>query len=437
MDSQRAACEQQHQRRGPCSHGNQFTYGNEYADLLTGNLNSYNETNFNRLNDIYYYTFEFFGQDSWKATRKLTLEFGLRFTHFTPWIDGKNFGYSIFDQSQYQTGCADAPTFCGFVWHAKNSSVPLGGFPTRKLFYQPRFGAAYDLFGTGKTVLRGGWGRFYYHSGQFTNGLDASAGVASASRKPDHLGWRPRLSHQSCKWFAALFAAYLSCLNVAATPSAPSAVDSRDNKQPYTDSWSFTVAQRTPWQGLLEVAYVGNRSRDLPSSGGFGSNLNLVPAGCDVVHPIPPTLIPVLPALEQPEHGPRLRRSESGDQQPLRELQGDAGYLGPSFRPLYHSGELHPAKGYGHHQCQCQWPAEWVRQYQPFNLQSNYGVQPTDRRHLFNIAYSIDIGNPLHAHGFLSGVTSGWQISGITQIESGANITYSGGYNASTNYNMR
>jgi hypothetical protein len=72
----------------------------------------------------------------------------------------------------------------------------------------------------------------------------------------------------------------------------------------------------------------------------------------------------------------------------------------------------------------------------PFNLQSNYGVQPTDRRHLFNIAYSIDIGNPLHAHGFLSGVTSGWQISGITQIQSGANITYSGGYNSSTNYNM-
>jgi hypothetical protein len=72
----------------------------------------------------------------------------------------------------------------------------------------------------------------------------------------------------------------------------------------------------------------------------------------------------------------------------------------------------------------------------PFNLHSNYGVQPTDRRQLFNIAYSIDIGNPLHAHGFLSGVTSGWQISGITQIQSGANITYSGGYNASTNYNM-
>ena len=72
----------------------------------------------------------------------------------------------------------------------------------------------------------------------------------------------------------------------------------------------------------------------------------------------------------------------------------------------------------------------------PFNLGSNYGVQPTDRRQLFNIAYSIDLGNPFHAHGFLGGATEGWQISGITQLQSGANLTFSGGYNGSSNYNM-
>ena len=163
---------------------NPFSYGDEYADLLTGNLNSYNEANFNRLNNISYNTIEGFAQDSWKATRKLTLEFGLRFTHFSPWIDREGFGYSIFDQSQYNPNCAATPTFCGFAWNAKDSSVPLGGFPTRTFFYQPRIGAAYDVFGTGNTVLRGGWGRFYYHSGQFTSGLDASAGAAQANLGP-------------------------------------------------------------------------------------------------------------------------------------------------------------------------------------------------------------------------------------------------------------
>ena len=77
------------------SAGNSFSYGNEYADLLTGNLNSYNEANKNRINDIHYGTYEFFGQDSWKVTKKMTVEFGVRFSHFQPWIDA--LGLRVFD----------------------------------------------------------------------------------------------------------------------------------------------------------------------------------------------------------------------------------------------------------------------------------------------------------------------------------------------------
>src|ERR1044071_6688955 len=76
-----------------------------------------------------------------------------------------------------------------------------------------------------------------------------------------------------------LLAKNFPCSTVAATPASPAAVDSKDDKQPFTDSWSFTVSQRTPWESRLEVAYVGNRSRDLPNAGGFGSNINLVPLG--------------------------------------------------------------------------------------------------------------------------------------------------------------
>ncbi len=170
------------------SAGNSFSYGNEYADLLTGNLSNYNETNKNRINDIHYGTYEFFGQDSWKATKKLTLEFGVRFTHFQPWIDALGFGYSIFNQSQFAPSCASSPTFCGFEWHAKNSAVPVGGFPTRTLFYQPRFGVAYDVSGTGRTVVRGGWGRFYYHSGQFTSWPGCIGRRSPGESVPEQLG---------------------------------------------------------------------------------------------------------------------------------------------------------------------------------------------------------------------------------------------------------
>jgi len=58
----------------------------------------------------------------------------------------------------------------------------------------------------------------------------------------------------------------------------------------------------------------------------------------------------------------------------------------------------------------------------PFNLANDYGVQPSNRTHIFNAAYSIELGN--HTTGkMLGGFINGWQLSGITQVESGANLT--------------
>jgi len=415
------------------SSGNSFSYGNEYADLLTGNLSNYGETNFNRINDINYTTVEFFVQDSWKATKRLTIDYGMRFTHFTPWIDGKNFGYSIFDQAAYTAGggstCAGAPTFCGFEWHAKNSSVPLGGFPTRASLYQPRFGAAYDLRGNGKTVLRGGWGRFYYHSGQFTNGLDASAGVASAGLSPSNWVGGTACPINSGTQGNRLFASYLSCLNVAASPASPAAVDSKDDRQPYTDSYSFTIGQQTPWRGYFEVAYVGNRSRDLGNtSGGAGSNLNMVPLGA--------MLTATNPGL-----------ADANKFRPLNNPATGAGYgdLNQATNNLYanyNSMQLSWARHVGRYTVQANYTLQKALgivapTYNPFNLRSNYGVLPSDRRQLFNIAYSIDEGTLVHSDNhFVNGAANGWQISGITQIESGANLTYGGTYTGVPNTNF-
>lgn len=403
------------------SASNTFSYGNEYADLLTGNLSNYTETNKNRINDIHYTTWEFFGQDSWKATRKLTLEFGMRFSHFTPWIDGLGFGYSIFDVSQYAPGCAGTPQFCGFEWHARNSSVPVGGFPTRALFYQPRLGAAYDIHGSGKTVLRGGWGRFYYHSGQFTSGLDASAGVATAGLSPTN--W---VGGSGCPANppsgAPLFATNISCLDVAATPASPAAVDRKDDHQPYTDSWSVTVDQATGWQGLFELAYVGNRSRDLQNTqGGAGSNINLVPQGAMLSASNPGT----------------------ANADKYRPLQG-YGDLNQATNNLYSNyNGLQAAWGRQKGYYTMQFNYTWAKALgivsptvDPFDLAANYAALPTDRRHLFNAAYSVDLGSRVHVNPIVNGLANGWQLSGITQVQSGANVTYGGAYNVNTNYNM-
>jgi hypothetical protein len=401
------------------SSGNTYSWGNEYADLLTGNLSNYTESNKNRINDINYTTWEFFGQDSLKLTPKLTVEIGMRFTHFTPWIDGLGFGYSIFDLTQFNPSCASA--FCGFEWHAKVPSVPVGGFPTRGLFYQPRLGAAYDIAGNGRTVVRGGWGRFYYHSGQFTSGLDASASVSTANLSPSN--W---VGSTGCPTNppagSALFAANLSCLNLSATPASPAAVDSKDSNQPYTDSWSVNVDRVTPWQGLLEVAYVGNRSRELQNTqGGAGSNINLVPFGA------------MLTASNPGNANANLYRPLQG--------YGDLNLATNNLYGNYNAMQISWAHRSRYYTIQTNYT--WQKALgivlptvDPFNLTSNYGVQPTDRRQLFNAAYSVNLGDRVRVNHFVNGTLNGWQLSGITQIESGANITYGGAYNVNTNYNM-
>jgi hypothetical protein len=394
---------------------NPYTLGNAYADLATGTLNSYNESSFNRINDIAYNTIEGFVQDSWKVTRGLTLEFGLRLTHFQPWYDRVGYGFSIFDYSKYNSSCL--PTdYCGFLWHTRDKSVPLGGFPTRAVFYQPRFGLAYDVLGTGKTVLRGGWGRFYYHAGQFTNGLDVAAGVKTISLGNQVNGIPLKTSQ-------------LDTLAFTSQALSPAAVDSADDKQPYTDSYSFTIAQRTPWSGLLELSYVGNQTQDIPSSGNGGSlgfntkNINLVPVGA-------------------------MLANKNGGVDPN-------GLTANNFRPLLGFSDLYLATNNGYasyNSLQTTWVRTqgryslnlnytWQKglgilgNYDQFNLRNNYGVLAANRTHIFNAAYSIELGDFTKAR--LAGAfVNGWQVSGITQVQSGANLaanSNNGNFNLSLN----
>ena len=57
-----------------------------------------------------------------------------------------------------------------------------------------------------------------------------------------------------------------------------------------------------------------------------------------------------------------------------------------------------------------------------FNLNNDYGVQPSNRTHIFNAAYSYNFGD-LVRNRFAGGFVNGWQVSGIVQFQSGVNLT--------------
>ena len=58
----------------------------------------------------------------------------------------------------------------------------------------------------------------------------------------------------------------------------------------------------------------------------------------------------------------------------------------------------------------------------PFNMNANYGVLAYDHTHIFNAAYVINLPSPVHGNAIARGVINGWELSGITQLQSGAPI---------------
>jgi Carboxypeptidase regulatory-like domain len=390
--------------------------GNSWADLLTGFVGQYYQTNKDVLHNEGYNTYEGFVTDSWKATPRLTISPGIRISHFGAWYDREGTGFAIFNPALYVPDSAES-SGTGFDWHGKNPKVPLSGFPNRSLYYAPRISAAYDLFGTGKTVLRGGWGMFYYHNSQFTNGLDTPLGVQTPGLFS--------VPFNNSDWYALANPTVSPIQNstFGTAPFAAAGVAANDNTTPLTYSYSVTIDQRLPFSSLLEVSYVGNKNDDQLNVSGIGTEINTVPYG---------TLFKI-------GANPNVSTGE---------------YLYAPY-PIYQTINISNHNLYSNYNSL---QISWVRQKGKYdfslnytyskalglvgldqlNLNQDYGAEPFDRRHIFNAAYSIELPNPVHNSKFGEGLVNGWQLSGITQLQSGVNLTGNGngsnpGFNATGN----
>ena len=126
--------------------------GLSHATFLIGNPGEFDRAIFTQFPEERQTRWGIYGQDTWRATKKLTLSLGLRWDKFTPVTPGKTGGLANFDLSTGNILLAGL----GSVSRSANVYTP-------NLDFAPRLGLAYRL--TEKTVFRAGLSRNFFGSG--------------------------------------------------------------------------------------------------------------------------------------------------------------------------------------------------------------------------------------------------------------------------------
>lgn len=379
---------------------------NPVANMLLGVVSGYNEVNFNAANKMSYRTISWYAQDSWKVLPRLTLDLGFRFDRSAPWRDSDNkSGIAIWNDAQYQTDVASGRELPGIRYMGVDSSIPNGGYPTRWAYVSPRLGAAYDLFGTGNTVLRGGWGAYRWHEPNVVaDALSTAIGTRS---------------------YSIPNAMYLSEIDdlagkvTGSFSSGASAIRKDDDERPVTYSYNFTLSQRLPWKSLLEVAYVGNNSKNLILGSG-NRNINTIARGA-LFNPDPVTGAPSNPTGANLANY-RAYRAYGNNSVPVTGHLGYANYNALQTSWSKQSGRLTYNLNY-----------TWSKSlgirdagngsFDSLNYENNYGVLNIDRSHVFNTSYMFEFGKPYGGpNKFIGGAMNGWAVSGITTWQSGGNL---------------
>jgi len=382
------------------------TSGNTYADLLLGRPVNYMQLNKVAVHNEGYKTFEGYLQDSWKVVPRLTLDYGVRIQHLGNWYDRLGKGFAVWDQASYSATVTDPTKYTGLLWMARNSAIPNSGWPTKALWFTPRAGIAYDLFGNGKTVLRGGFGMYRYNNAQSTQGMDEAWGQLSYNQSGSY-GWNDYL---------AIVQAY--------SRTSVGLVDRNDSNKPVTYNYNFTISERLPGATQWELSYVGSQSNHGGAGqGAYNVDMNKVPVG-------------TLWKFADPNNPP----GNYDDYRPLNNYQSIniAHFLGYSNYNSFQT-TLARQKGRWNYQFNYTWSKALgiSNAMDPWNINNNYGLLTFDRAHIFNGAYSVELGNFVKGNKLAQGLVNGWQLSGITQLQSGVDLaSNSNANNSSDNFTI-
>jgi hypothetical protein len=193
-----------------------------------------------------------YAQDDYRLTSKLTVNLGLRWDVYPPYLEVNN-RQSNFDPSTGQ-----------FVVASDNATINGVKVGRRLQTYSkrdlgPRTGFAYDLSGNGKTIVRGGFGVYW----DFTPGGTSS----SKAQNPPFLQSTAQSPTPSAYGSDLLLKAGLPA-PPGVDPTRPASGTTRsifdiNFRDAYARQWNLNVQRGLATNYLLEVAYVGSQGRNM------------------------------------------------------------------------------------------------------------------------------------------------------------------------------
>jgi hypothetical protein len=374
--------------------------GNPLADLLLGNVSSFSQQNFNPPAYSASTIIEFYVQDSWKVTRHLTLDMGIRFQHDPQAKDLYHLGQAVWVPSEWSNN--PNVYLPGLDWFSRNPKISNEGYPTRAMFFSPRFGEAWDVFGNGKTVVRGGVGLYRYR-GPTGGGSNQPTGSATYSPATSNGTTLAAIDAAGTATNAnGFYNGFFNGQLLAQTQLG----DQNSSQLSMTWTDDFTISQRLPWKTQVEASYVNTMGRHVSES--TVHSVNAVPFGAMLATPNASNL--------------GFRPYPNYQDITISEFDGWSDYNSLQASLKHQAGRFMVSANYTYSKA----TGSIASSGDPFNVFQNHGPLAFDHRQVANITYSYELGNPMHSNKLLEGAVNGWTVSGFFQLLSGSNLQAGG-----------
>jgi hypothetical protein len=427
--------------------------GSDFADFLLGIPSQYNQSQLQPFHGRNKYV-GLYGQDSWRVTRSLTLNYGLRWDRIEPWYETNN-QIATFVPGAQSVVFPGAPAG---ILYPTDPGVSRTLAPPGNRDFAPRIGLAYSptssgdgllakiLGGPGKTSIRASYGMFYTAIEALTIGVmsaNAPYGTTYTSPAPP-LFATPFVTAATGTPIPQVFPVTLAPLNSSAKhpddsidwsqfepitglPNYPTA-----NRIPYTEEYMLSLERGFGANTVLSLNYVGTQGHRLlvlqeANPGNAALCLTLSnPAN------LAPNQVPCGPFGED---SPYVLADGTTTIQGTRNLTlgsnfgsnanqatiGNSNYNALQVTLRHTSKRLNILAGYTYSKSQDQ-SSSLGEEINPIDPKLSKALSAFDVTHNFVISYSYEI--PFERlFGHANRWTEGWQISGITHFSSGMPVT--------------